>query len=312
VRILAFDLGGTRLKAGLVDSFNGDVERFRVVDVAGVDAERAFDRIAELGNDLTSSAAGDLEAVGLAVPGLVEPPGRIVALPGKLAGIIGRDLSATLSASFDLRAVVANDAVAYGVGEAVYGAARDHDRAVIVTIGTGVGVCVLQDGMPITTGTLGGGILGGQIPIDDDPGGPTDTNGRRGTIEARCRAQRLIDLACAPDAAPRTVADVYDAAGRGEPTALRAIDIYRQDLVRALVALGHAHTPAVIAIGGGPMHSDSPIFPGLERLVNEALWPGYRTSVVPARLDDHAALLGLARLCEGSASQPPTGHSPTP
>ena len=76
MRILAFDLGGTRLKAGLVDSFNGDVEHFRVVDVAGVDAERAFDRIAELGNDLTSSAAGDLEAVGLAWQDLFDGPTR--------------------------------------------------------------------------------------------------------------------------------------------------------------------------------------------------------------------------------------------
>jgi glucokinase len=309
LRTLAFDLGGTRLKAGLVDSISGEVEHFGVANVAGADAETALNRMAELADNLATMDAEALEAVGLAVPGLVAPPGRVVALPGKLAGIIGRDLSTELSTRYELPALVVNDAVAYGVGESTYGAARGHDRAVVVTIGTGVGVSVIQDGMPITTGMLGGGVLGGQIPIADDPDGPTDTSGRRGTIEARCRAQRLVDLALGVRGAPSAVPDIYDAAGRGDPTALGAIDTYREDLARALVALGHAHTPSVIVVGGGPMHPDSPVFEGLEGLVNDALWPGYRTIVVPARLDDHAALLGLARLCERNASRSSTGAS---
>lgn len=97
MRTLAFDLGGTRLKAGLVDSISGEVEHFGVANVAGADAETALNRMAELADNLATMDAEALEAVGLAVPGLVAPPGRVVALPGKLAGIIGRDLSTELS-----------------------------------------------------------------------------------------------------------------------------------------------------------------------------------------------------------------------
>lgn len=290
-RILAFDLGGTRLKSGIVERGTGVVASFGVTDSAP-DAETALAKVGAVGDRLRTGAPVD--AVGLCLPGLVADDGRVLALPGKLAGIVGRNVTDWLRERFGLAAIVVNDAIAFGVGEAQDGAARGHDRAVVMTIGTGIGCCVLQDGAPITSGPLGGGLLGGQIPIAPATGGPLDTNGRHGTIEALCAAARIVDHVHAAGGAAASVPDVYAAWRAGDEAARAGIAAYQRDLVRALVALAHAHTPSVIVLGGGPAAQDAPVLVGLEARVNAALWPGYAVTVLPASLGARAALLGLA------------------
>lgn len=176
--VLAFDLGGTRLKAGLVDG-----ERVALMDErASPPGDAALETLVATGRELLAGARPD--AVGLAVPGLVSD-GEVVSLPGKHEGLVGIDLAKGLREAFDAEALVVNDAIAYAAGEARAGAGTGYERVVVVTIGTGIGVAVMQQGQPVTPGTLGGGILGGQIPIG---GEGTDTAGHAGTIEALCRA----------------------------------------------------------------------------------------------------------------------------
>jgi predicted NBD/HSP70 family sugar kinase len=284
--VLAFDLGGTRLKAGLVHLDEARVEAFAVTPSAPTAAE-ALERVAALGASLLRDRS--CRAVGLCVPGIVAAR-SIEALPGKLDGIVGVDLVDWLEKRFAVPAVLANDALAYGMGEAACGAARGHERAVVVTIGTGIGVSVLQDGRPVTPGPLGGGILGGQIPIDDGTRGPRDTNGKRGTIEALCAGRRIVSLA--QDFA--SIPEVYAAAAAGDQRATRALDVYRRDLARGLAALAHAHTPSIVVLGGGPLPPDNPVLPGLATLVDDWLWPGYAVTLAAAARGDEAPLLGLA------------------
>lgn len=290
MNILAFDMGGTRLKAGVVSSEDGSVSAFDSVEVGG-ELERALSAVTEVGGSLIKKAA--CSGVGLSVPGLVDERGFVVSLPGKFEGIEGFDLASFLQREFGLEPVIVNDAVAYGSGEAAFGAGRDYRRVVVVTIGTGVGVTVLENGVPATDGVFGAGILGGQIPISEATEGPVDTSGRPDTIEALCRAERIVDYA---GNAFSGVPDVYEAYSRGDQAASEGISKYRVHLARALVALSHAHAPDAIVIGGGPMTPDGPLLEGVEQTVNSRLFGSYRVAIRRAELGDSAALAGLARI----------------
>ncbi len=281
--VLAFDLGGTRLKAGLVE--DGAVVAHEERPSPAGDA--ALEELTAVGRALLGDGTPD--GVGLAVPGLVED-GAIVSLPGKLQGLAGLDLAKGLRAAFDVEPVVVNDALAYGIGEARAGAGAGHERVVVVTLGTGVGVAVLQGGEPVTGGVTGGGILGGMIPIGPDEG-PIDTAGSRGTIEALCRAPRLAELA-----GRATVEEVYAAHAAGDERARDALTTVRADLTRALVALAHAHAPGCIVVGGGPITGDDPLLPGIAGDVRARLFPGTTVEVRAALLGDAAALVGLSHL----------------
>lgn len=291
MKVLAFDLGGTRLKAGVVADgvVQGSVTIEAPADGARSSIEGALRAIAAelLGGDACEAAA-------LCVPGLVDEHGVVASLPGKHAGIEGLDLPDVLRASLRVpRAVVVNDAVAYATGEAIAGAGRGCGRVVVVTIGTGVGVTVIERGAPVTRGTIGGGILGGFIPISERTEGPVDSIGRPDTIEALCAAQRIAE-ACGT----ATVEESYAAYARGDEGARAGVAAYRSHLARALVALAGAHAPDCIVLGGGPMTPDNPITPGLDEVVNARLFGSYRLTLRLAELGDTAALIGLAHLVE--------------
>jgi len=285
---LAFDLGGTRLKAGLVSSEGGRAARSASIPTPGADQVLAL--LMQTGERLLEGATAD--GVGLCLPGLVDD-GRTIALPGKLDGIVGVDLASPLREAFGHDPVVVNDAIAAGAGEVAFGAGRGAQRVVTMTIGTGVGVTVFEDGRPLGTGVVGGGILGGQIPVGL---GGSDTSGRGGTIEALCRAQRIVDLANDAGGSFGSVEDVFRANAADDVAASTGVARYRAGLARALVALAQAHAPDRIVVGGGPVTSDNPLTPGMTDMIAPNLFAGYTVEVRAAQLGDDAALAGLAHL----------------
>jgi len=281
VATLTIDLGGTRLKAGIV--VDSEIQCLEVCE-SGADALSTLRRTAQalMSND-------HCERIGLAVPGIVEE-GVARSLPGKLPGLDGQDLAAWCQNHLGRPAVVVNDAFAAGIGEAGWGAGRGISRVVVVTVGTGIGVCALVNGVPTGEGPLAGGTLSGHIPIAETSE-HTDNVGNRGSIEALCCAQRIVDYA---GPAYATVPDVYAGNRRGESMARQGLARYRRWLVRALVALAHAHGPEMIVLGGGPMTAPTPLLDSLEADVNARLFPGMTVKVRATELHESAALIGLA------------------
>jgi glucokinase len=292
---LAFDVGGTRLKAAVVS--DGRSRSVTARATAALDGDGVVALLRAVGAEL--AAEHDVDAIGIAVPGIVDG-GRVVALPGKFDGLVGRDLGGELAAVLRAPATVVNDAIAAGVGEATAGAGAGHSRVVTMTIGTGVGTAVVEDGVPLGSGPWGGGLMGGQIPISDDEDGLPDTNGRRGTIEACCAAARLLDAARAAGCEAADVADLLARWRAGDAAACAGVASYRHALERALVALAQAHAPTVIVVGGGPVSTDPGwLLDGMTDAVRARLWPGQQVDVVPAALGDAAALVGVAALAVG-------------
>jgi len=292
--VLAFDLGGTRTKHGVVDAETGEVFAAGAAPTPPTAAE-AVEQMVDTARSLVSRGDG-VDGLGLSMPGLITADGVCRALPGKLPGAEGLNLGALVGAELGIPSLVVNDAIAHGAGEAAYGAGRGHARVVVMTLGTGVGVAAFERGLPLGTGELGGGILGGQIPISAAEAGPLDTNGRPDTIEAHCRAQRIPEMVREAGGACESVEDAYKLWGEGDPAARQAIGGYRAALTRALVALAHAHAPDVLVVGGGPVCPGNPVLPGLEAEVNRRLFRGYLVLVREEELGERAALVGVAGL----------------
>jgi len=293
---LAFDIGGTRVKAGIVEA--GAVTGLRV-EPTGATFDEALGVVGRLGDALL--AENPAAHVAACVPGIVDGDGTILALPGKLSGAEGASVRDFLAARFSLPATVCNDAIAYGAGEAVLGAGAGFDRVVVITIGTGIGVTVFEGGRPMGKGPFGGGALGGQVPIAGEEGLYQDTSGRTDTIEAYCRVDRIVDFSRDAGGTATTPRDVFIALRAGNQSAIDGVGRYRQGLTRALVALAHAHAPDILVVGGGPAGPGSPLLDGIEGAVNERLFGTYRTRVRLAAGGDSAALLGLGQMAQNAA-----------
>jgi polyphosphate glucokinase len=149
---LAFDVGGSFVKAGLVDVAEGRLAGAVLRRATPADAapEEVLDLLAAMAHELPSRGA-----VGLAFPAVAK---RGVAWTA--ANIdkrwIGTNAQSLLEARVGRPVAFLNDADAAGVAEMTLGAGRGRDGTVMVlTLGTGIGTAIFVDGRLLPNTELG-------------------------------------------------------------------------------------------------------------------------------------------------------------
>ena len=300
---LCIDFGGTEIKLGILDGPRILATTARVN--SGSDAD--LDHVREALGELTESAGrSDLDAVGIALPGVVDRfGGSLVAAHDKYGYALGRDLREWAAVSFGAPAVVENDARAALVGETTYGVAAGARDAVLITLGTGIGTAALIDGHLLRGVHDHAGILGGHMTVDLD--GPVCNCGNVGCAEAVASTWALQrDVAFDPDLASSSLGeraaqgriglrDLLEA--RGEPQAGALFDRYLRAWGAAIVTLCHAYDPDVVIVSGGVMRSAAAILTPLAGYVDAHLWSSsHRPAFVTPDTPEHSVLLGLSAL----------------
>ncbi len=150
--ILAFDVGGSFVKAGLVNLVSGTLvgEVLRRPTPEGATPTDVIDLLASLARELPSTGP-----VGLAFPAVTK---RGVAWTA--ANIdhrwIGTDAAALLEARIGRKVAFLNDADAAGIAEITLGAGKGRDGTVmLLTLGTGIGTAIFVDGRLLPNTELG-------------------------------------------------------------------------------------------------------------------------------------------------------------
>jgi predicted NBD/HSP70 family sugar kinase len=231
-RVLAIDLGGTNLRAAC---FEGDVSALRMLaqEKAPADLAAFTARLAVL-----RAAAGDVDAIGVAVPGLVKRS-TCRWIPN-LPYLDGLDMQALFP---DLRIGIGNDAQIALLAEAVAGAARGMSDAVLLAIGTGIGSAVLANGA-IVAGAHGGACSFGWASADENDRGDE----RNGWLE-RAASGRALDAA-AHDLGLASGAALVTSARAGNEAARSALERPARRLGTALAGAVALLDPEVILISG--------------------------------------------------------------
>jgi len=307
---IGVDIGGTSIKIGLIDEDLRIVSRtaipFPHVEAAEVAARLAAAIGALLADNGLSEQ--DLTAVGVVVPGSIDPTGEIV-LDAHNLGFHNVPFKDLLQAQFaNLPVYLANDADGAALGELGCGAFRGRKTAVLLTLGTGVGGGVILNGK-MFSGGCGRGIELGHMQIVS--GGELCTCGVRGCIEAYCSATALIrDGIRAMEANPASMLAVesggdpsrvdakfvIDCAKAGDPTAKAVFDAYVDHLAAACVSVIHLLDPEVIAIGGGVSHAGDFLFEPLRSKTLEKCFFSSCGEIVPAVLGNDAGMIGASLL----------------
>jgi polyphosphate glucokinase len=157
--LIGVDVGGSGIKAALVDISTGTaagrirVETPQPATPASVSAAAA-------------ALVGRLEAdgpIGCTLPAVVV--GGTVRTAAHIDdGWIGTHAAAVFAKATGRQCTVLNDADAAGIAEARFGAARDRRGVVVmVTVGTGIGTALLNDGVLVANSELGHLEVNGKI-----------------------------------------------------------------------------------------------------------------------------------------------------
>jgi polyphosphate glucokinase len=156
---LGIDVGGSSIKAALVDVGKGELvsERSHVATPADFAVDAVLDAIVELARAHADLDPGAGVAIGVGFPAAVVR--GVVASPPtahEFAGWVGRDLSSALRERIGRRVTVANDADVAGLAEMRFGAGRGRTGVVVIlTLGTGIGSALFNDGVLVANTELG-------------------------------------------------------------------------------------------------------------------------------------------------------------
>jgi glucokinase len=304
--VVAIDLGGTQIRAGLITA-GLNVDHRRAVATRDEDGvEAVIDRMCALVDDVLHAAPGAPVGIGISAPGPLDPWRGIVTSPPNLAHWVDVPLAERVEQATGLRTFLERDTnVAVGA-EWRYGAARNARNAIYITVSTGIGGGLIIDGRAAfgSDGTAG---EVGHLTIELD--GPLCGDGMPGHVEAigsgtaiardarellaRGGSPRLAELIA--DGAEPDARLVALAADNGDE-ACRAI------LDRAWVAIGalcaslvNLLNPDVIVIGGSIARHQPELLEVARREIAHRAFaiPAKRARVLAAELGDDVSLIGL-------------------
>ncbi|HZU26359.1 MAG TPA: ROK family protein [Bryobacteraceae bacterium] len=301
--VAGLDIGGTRIKAGLVD------EAGRLSRSAAIPTPASLTAFREALPPLLARIANGapISGVGIACKGIIRPEDTMVeSLPGTLDYLQGYRLADFLEGQGTVRAD--NDARAALAGELVFGAAKGKRDVVMLTLGTGVGGGIAKDGRLVFGHGGAAGHLGHVVV---DPLGPYCICGSRGCLETYF-SSRAIEFE-AMNAILRGCDSLLRTRFQDNPTAVTCADVFacarEGDLIarsifdRAVVCLGaalagimHALDPEIVILGGQIAVAGEMLFAPLradteqrtKRLLRRAI------PIVPATVD--SGVVGAASL----------------
>ncbi|MDX3000194.1 ROK family glucokinase [Kribbella solani] len=321
---IGIDVGGTKIAAGVVgEDGRIGVRTHRDTPASSVDA--TADAICDAAAELI--AGHDVEAVGIGAAGFVSADRSTVLFAPNLAW---RDepLGARVAAKLNVPVVVENDANAAAWGEFAFGAAKNVEHMVCITVGTGIGGGVVIDG-ELLRGAHGVAAELGHMRVV--PGGHRCGCGARGCLEqyasgtalvreGRAQAEsgslaaaQMLSVCGISDPAQLTGPMITEAAMAGDPCAVELLEDLGRWLGEGLASLATMFDPTQIVIGGGVSAAKGLLMKSAQAAFEKNL-PARsnrpHAEFTLAELGNDAGLIGAADLARHPAAT--TGTTPEP
>jgi glucokinase len=312
--VIGVDLGGTHMRTALVDHTGNILRRQKAASGISFGVQQTTRRLIAECQAMMGAAgkfAGSVVGIGLGVAGKVDRQRGWVVFSPNLPAMRNYPFGPELEKNLGLPVLLENDANVFGIGESWVGAGRSIRNWVGLTLGTGVGGCLILDGKLWNGDDLGFVAEIGHMILH--PRGPRCTCGLEGCLEAHASGKALLEFV--NNAALRgeltggplfelwndgklNAQGVYRCSVAGDPIAKQAFARMGWALGLALANLFGVLGICNAIIGGGVSAGwDQFIEPLGRSLAEHSIMLVVEDAVVQrSALGDDAALLGAARL----------------
>ena len=308
---IGIDIGGTSIKGAAVDSNGRVYESFSMPFTKSESGEETIKKLATLvkqyikAHDLENKIVG----IGIGSPGTLDVEKGVVNYANNL-GWNELPVAKIMQKSLPYPIKLTNDANAACLGEAKFGAGKDYQTIIMLTLGTGVGGGIIINSQLFEGNQGKGGELGHMVvQIDGEP----CTCGRRGCLETYASASALIretkkamklnkqsllwkvcsDIDLVDGKVP------FEAMKQGDKAATEVIDNYVKYLGEGILNFCNIFRPNAIVLSGGIANAGDCLFDRLNNYVKERNY-GYKLTpevkVVPAKLGYDSGKIGAAAL----------------
>lgn len=285
---LCYDVGGTFVKYAVLQQDGTFVSKGKY-PTREKTADLFFGDLAKV----AEQAPADIAGIGISFPGFVNPHTGVVSRAGALGDLNGVNLIKETQARLNLALPVAvdNDAKCAALAELLNGNATDVKDFAVLTLGTGVGCGIVQNGRVLHGGHFRAGEFGMGI---------TDFS-KRGyaTLHDLAATSSLVrDYARAKHVAKKKVTGEAIMANLSDPTTERVVRDWANYVAIAIFNLVTTLDPERVLIGGG-ISKNPKILPYIKDALEKIpSWDDYRTDVALCKHDNDAGLLGALYIAE--------------
>lgn len=253
---VAFDIGGTSIKYGLVGDDGEILEKDKVPTPL---EEQAFlSTLSEKVENFREKYA-DIRGIGISAPGVPSKDG-VMTLFGALTDLYGLPLQARLNELTGLPVAIENDANAAAIAEHWLGGAQDLTDYITIVVGTGLGGGIVQNGQVYHGAHGAAGEVGWPLYHGRNRAGNLEwcsETFRSPTVLGLMRRYNKAMESFHKEETDDTPA-VLALAESGDATAFNIFDEFVGDLAQNLLNLTAVYDPEAILIGGGI--SENPYF----------------------------------------------------
>ena len=293
------DVGGTDIKAGIVDSENNIIARSKTPTKTYFEksslAETLFEIMKEL-ESTTNLAVDKASGIGIGLPGLVDDNAGVIKYINSLK-IKNYNIKEDLKKYTDVPVRLANDAELATLAEFKLGAGKGHNNLAMLTIGTGIGSGIIVDGKPLRSSMPFACELG-HISITQDENESFErlastkalVNQTREAMENNT-SSKMWQTYTPETVSGKTVFEYKDI----DQTAKDVFERYIRFLGTGVVTVYNIFTPEVIVIGGGVSGQKSALIKPLTEYVNSHIFTkniGQKVKIISAKFMNDAGILG--------------------
>jgi glucokinase len=306
--VLGIDIGGAHIKAGMVDHEGAILASRTIPTPADLDSflPDLHDAVSWL-LEATDLPAG----VGIGCKGIINPDStQVETLSGALHYLEGLRLSDLVGLPKDVPVFADNDARVALAGEMVWGAARERQDVVMLTLGGSVGGAAMVAGRLLRGHN---GVAGNLGHITIEPDGAACVCGSRGCLETVFSARAIegeawaaVHRGCASTLTqlfrdrPQLVTcrTIFQAACEGDELASTITSKATQKLGAAIASLLHIFDPELLILGGHVADAGADLLLPLQ----EEVWNrsrgllGRDVPLVEQQVADKSGIVGAAGL----------------
>lgn len=280
---VSLDIGGTSIKYGVLDKQGCILEKSNKDTQAWQGGTGIMEKVVRIVEDFREKYV--LTGICISTAGMVDvEKGEVFYSAPLIPNYAGTKFKSVLEEHFAIPCEVENDVNCAGLAEYISGAAMGSKSALCLTVGTGIGGCILFDGQVLH----GAGYCAGEIGYlhmehsDFQTLGAASiltekVAGRKGRPKEEWSGQRI-----------------FKEAAEGDAICIRAIDEMTEVLGKGIADICYVIDPEVVVLGGGIMAQEEFLYPRIRDSLDRHLKPvlAEHTRIAFAKHRNDAGMLG--------------------
>ncbi len=305
MNILGFDVGGTKISAVIGNEEGKIFGNVRRPTIRHLGKKRLTEQLISMGHEvMEKTGVNRIDSAGVIFAGLVESETGVVISSPNLLGLKNYNITEPISRHFNVKTSLENDATAATIAERLFGAGRNVDDFVYITLSTGIGGGAFVNGHLLRGHHGLAGEFGHTVIMSN---GPTCGCGRKGCFEAiasgkgiarriseNITAVRDSEILSGIPPSSLTAQKAFDAMRKGDMLSRLIIEETVYYLAIGIVNIACMLDPEVIIVGGGISNAGPALFNPLKAAVKEEFKGMYRPLKVVRGLKNGSDLAAIS------------------